>query len=122
MNKKLLSGIFAVVLGVAPYLLAQHDAAPGDAPAKVAGTWQMSLQGRKGAREATLQIQEDGSKLSGTFEARGDSAPLSGSVHGDKISLTTAGDKKERSFTGTVEGNKMSGTMKRGGSWSATRQ
>jgi hypothetical protein len=82
----------------------------------------MSWQGRKGAREATLQIQQAGSKLSGTFEAQGGSAPLSGSVRGDKISLTAAGEKKERTFIGTVEGNKMSGTMKRGGSWTATRQ
>jgi hypothetical protein len=121
-NKKLLSGILLAVLGVASCLLAQQDAQSGDAAVKVAGTWQMSWQGRKGAREATLQIQQAGSKLSGTFEAQGGSAPLSGSVQGDKISLTAAGEKKERTFIGTVEGNKMSGTMKRGGSWTATRQ
>ena len=122
MNKKLLSGIFLVVLGVASCLLAQQDTQSGEAAIKVAGTWQMSWQGRKGAREATLQIHQAGSKLSGTFEAQGGSAPLSGSVQGDKISLTAAGEMKERTFVGTVEGNKMSGSMKHGGSWTATRQ
>jgi hypothetical protein len=122
MNKKLLSGILVVVVGVAFSLLAQEDAPNVDAPAKVAGTWQMSWQGRKGSREATLQIQQDISKLSGTFQEKGRSAPLTGSVQGDKISLTAAGEKRERNFSGIVEGNKMSGTMQRGGSWTATRQ
>ena len=101
----------------------------------VAGTWQISWEGRQG----TLELQQDGSKLTGTFKGERGSVPVSGSLKDNKISFDTTIQGERRSvkiaFTGTVDGDKMSGTVKpeggfgmrrRGGnqshSWSATRQ
>lgn len=121
-NRKLLSGMFVAVLGIASCLFAQDATTPNAGPANVGGTWQLSSQGKRGDRDGTLAIRQDGSKLDGTFDMKGRSGPLSGSVEGNHISFTTEGTKGTVSFQGTVDGNKMSGTTKQGSSWSATRQ
>jgi hypothetical protein len=55
--------------------------------AEVAGAWQVSWQVRLGTAHATVQLTQDGSKLSGTFEEMGVSSKLSGSVEGKNISF-----------------------------------
>ncbi len=117
------------------------SALAADAPA-VAGNWQVSWQGRQGTQQGTLQFQQDGSKLTGTMEGERGSAPLSGTVNGNTVSFTVEMKGERRSmtlaFTGTVDGDKMSGTFQpqggggggrggRGGqegghTWTATRQ
>ena len=109
-------------------------------PAKVAGSWQLSWQGRRGAQQGTLDLQQDGSKLTGTFQGPRGSSPLSGNVQGNQISFTVqmGGERRNFSmaFTGNVDGDKMSGSITGGlgghgggqdgehenHSWSATRQ
>jgi len=105
----------------------------------------MSWQGRDGARQATLKLQQDGSKLSGTLDGERGSAPVTGSVNGNNISFSTQ-TQGHRNFTmvytGTVDGGKITGTFQpQGGqeghggsgggghhggqqnhSWTATRQ
>lgn len=88
----------------------------------VSGNWQVSLTGKKGSREATMQIKQDGNNLSGSFQGQRGSAPLTGSLNGNQISITVKMPKREVSLTGTVDGDKMSGALARGGNWSATRQ
>jgi hypothetical protein len=90
--------------------------------ASVAGKWLLSWQGRKGSRQATLDIQQDGSKLTGAFGERSGSEPLSGSVQGNQVSISVGGRKRAISLTGTVEGKRISGTTSDGASWTATRQ
>jgi hypothetical protein len=50
------------------------------------------------------------------------SMPLVGQVEGAKLSFTIEiqGNQKV-TFNGTIEGDKISGSMEQGGSWSATR-
>ena len=70
--KKLLSSIFAVALCFASCHGhgVQASAAEQDTqPAKIAGKWQMSMDTPHGAVKGTFQIQQDGAKLTGTFEA-----------------------------------------------------
>jgi len=122
MNRKLLSGIFVAILGIASCLVAQDQAVPNAGPANVAGTWQLSWQGKRGDRDGTLAIRQDGSKLDGTFDMKGKSGPLSGKVDGNRVSFLAEGKKGTVTFQGTVDGNSMSGTTKQGSSWSATRQ
>jgi hypothetical protein len=130
--------IFVLAFGLSSCLLAQDAASQ---PTNVAGKWQMSWQGRDGARQGTLQLQQDGSKLTGTMDGERGSMPVTGTVDGSNISFS-AQSQGRRNFTmvytGTVDGDKISGTFqpqggqgggggRHGGgsqnhSWTATRQ
>jgi len=135
--------VLVLAFGLTSCLLAQ-DAAQGNQPANVAGQWLMSWQGRDGARQGKLQLQQDGSKLTGTLDGERGSTPVTGTVDGNNISFSTQG-QGHRNFTmvytGTVDGDKISGSfqpqggqsgMGSGGShhgggqqnhsWTATRQ
>ena len=110
----------------APVLAASfsgQDAAKNtSAPADLSGTWQMSWTGQNGAqRQASMEIKQDGSKLSGSFDGQRGTAPLSGKLDGDQVSLTVKVRRHDISFSGTVDGDKMSGPTARGGTWTATR-
>jgi hypothetical protein len=112
-----------VVIGLGSCLFAQEETAGNDKPGStgITGTWHLSWQGKR-AREATLELQQDGSKLTGTFNTEGDSGPVSGKVKGSNVSFKGKGKKKSLSFNGTIDGNKMSGTTQYGTSWNASRQ
>jgi hypothetical protein len=109
-----LSLVFVLACGLASCLLAQ-DAAQGDSqPANVAGKWQMSWQGRDGAKQATLQLQQDGSKLTGTLNGDRGSTPITGSINGNTISFSTQGQGRRNFtmvYTGSVDGDKISGNF-----------
>jgi hypothetical protein len=81
--------IALICLLAAPLLVAQ-DSEPNNAqPANINGSWQLSWQGRGGSPQATIQLQEDGSKLSGTFQdSGGSSSQLTGSVAGNNVSFS----------------------------------
>jgi len=139
--KKQIPAILLLILGTVSCLWAQDAGQNSDQPANVAGTWQMSWQGRGGNEQGALKIQQDGSKLNGTFDGPRGSSALTGSVQGNQVSFSVQ-MKGRRTFTlvynGTFDGDKMSGTMQpqnnegRGGgrgeggqqnhNWSATRQ
>jgi hypothetical protein len=88
-----------------------------------------------------MQIQQDRSKLGGTFEDESGSSQMTGSIAGNKVSFSVQipGRPMTLALTGTVDGDKMSGTFQpqgggggggrggRGGaqashSWSGVRQ
>src|ERR1700691_4426531 len=139
--RKLYPIVFICLLA-APLLNAQNSESNNSQPANIVGAWQLSWQGRGGSQQATVQIQQDGSKLSGTFQdSGGSSSPLTGSVAGNNISFSVqiqTGRTITLAFTGTIAGDKMSGTFQpqgggggrggRGGggrgshSWSGVRQ
>jgi hypothetical protein len=94
-----------------------------ESPATVSGNWQMSWTDQKGdPMQALFQVQQNGSKLSGNFEAKRGSFPLTVRVRGNQVSMTVKARRWQASFTGTVDGDKMSGTTEQGKSWTATRQ
>jgi hypothetical protein len=136
--KRLYSIIPIVLLGV-PLLLAQDSESNNSQPANIGGAWQISWQARNGSQQATVQIQQDGTKLSGTFQDSGGSSPLTGTVAGNNLSFSVQiqGRPMTLVFTATIDGDKMSGTFQpqgggsgRGGhgggqgnhSWSGVRQ
>lgn len=99
--------------------VAQDNTASPD----VTGSWQISWTAKSGdQRQASMQITQKGSKLSGTFQGERGSVPVEGTLDGHQISLTVKLPRRQLSFTGTVNGDKMSGTTERGVAWSATRQ
>src|SRR6202795_3494978 len=104
--------VLFIFLLIAPLLLAQSSDSNNAQPADIGGAWQISWQGRGGSQQATLQIQQDGSKLSGTFQDSGGSSPLNGSVAGNNVSFSVQiqGRPMTLAFTGTINGDKMSGT------------
>jgi hypothetical protein len=137
--KRLYPIVFVFLLG-APLLLAQDSESNNSQPTNIGGAWQLSWQGRGGSQQATIQIQQDGSKLSGTFQGPLGSSPLAGSVDGNNVSFSVQMQGRRTitlTFTGTIDGDKMSGTLQpQGGgggregrergqgnhSWSAVRQ
>jgi precorrin-6B methylase 2 len=81
-------------------------------PAKVEGIWKLP--------EGEISISQKYQKISGSLKAGVNSFPVLGKVIGDQISFT-AGDII---YTGQVNGDTISGTMKSGssnGNWQATR-
>lgn len=109
------------VLVVALALFAQQKAEP----ARIAGSWKMSMETPHGTVEGPLQVQQDGSKLTGTYEVEHFGLmPLSGTVEGNKVSLKieVQGGQVTIGITGTVDGGKMTGTTELGGNWSANRE
>ena len=86
-----------------------------DEPVKVAGTWEMTSQGRNGTMTQTLAIQQDGSTIKGTLTGRRGEAPLQGSVTGNKVSFTVKRDTPNGAVTleysATVDGDSMKGKV-----------
>ncbi|MBI4483616.1 MAG: hypothetical protein HY652_12095 [Acidobacteria bacterium] len=97
--------------------------------ADVAGTWKVTTESQFGKQEGQLALQQDAAgKLEGRYQYDGKETDVSGQVTGDQIELKmtveTRGGSVERTLTGTVQGNSMTGTFKtRGGQgkWSATK-
>jgi type IV secretory pathway VirB2 component (pilin) len=125
-----LSGMWMAVaekpISATSTLLAQDNAQGSDQAANVAGTWQLSFQGRRGTMQATLTIQQNGTKVSGTLAGlgrmRNGSSPLTGNIEGSNLSFSVPGGRMPLTFKGTLDGDTMSGTMQQGTPWTATRQ
>jgi hypothetical protein len=104
--------------------------AQAQAPAKVAGTWEMTNQGRNGVVTNTLTLTQDGGTLKGTMKGmNGMDIPLeNGTVSGNSIDFTVTrmgrnGEVKVE-YKGTVDGNTMKGTFMQGENsvdWTAKR-
>jgi hypothetical protein len=137
--KRLYSIVFVCLLA-GPLLLAQDSESNHSQPVNIGGAWQLSWQGRDGSQQATIQIQQNGSKLSGTFQGPRGSSQLAGSVSGNNVSFSVQMQGYRTitlAFTGTIDGDKMSGSFQpQGGggghegrgdgqgdhSWNAVRQ
>lgn len=82
-------------------------------PADVAGDWQVSWEGRLGTEQCTLHLNQDGSKLTGTFQDLHGISQLAGTVDEKKISFQVQFTGKypfTTRFTGTADGGKIDGT------------
>lgn len=104
-------------------------AASAAAPAKVAGQWKFTVELGMGTGHPTVTLKQDGEKISGTYDGRYGASPLEGTVQENKIqftvSMTAEGTAVTGGFTGTVDGESMSGTVEfegaGDGTWSAVR-
>lgn len=95
----------------------------GATATSISGNWQISWTGRRGNQiQATLQITQDGSNLTGNIQAERGSASVTGTIKGDQVSFKAKMPRRSAAFSGTVLGNKMSGTTAQGSPWTATRQ
>ncbi len=83
------------------------------------GKWQLTINTPLGAQQSTLNIAAQGESLSGTQSAAsGDERPIEdGRVSGDNISWKASITKPMAltlEFTGTVQGDNMTGSVKLG--------
>ena len=82
----------------------------------VAGKWESTRETQQGTMTTTFTFEQDGSKLTGTLASqRGDMEISDGTMEGNKISfkmVMTRGDRTmEMVYSGTVEGDTITGTM-----------
>jgi hypothetical protein len=79
----------------------------------VDGKWNIAIETPMGTRQAELDLKADGSSLSGTQSADGQSGPIQdGSVDGNKVSWKvdiTNPMPLTLTFSGNVDGDKISG-------------
>lgn len=92
-------------------------------PPRMTGTWQFSCTNRRGqTREFSVQLQQDGSTLGGSFSARRGNGMLSGNVNGDHISLVLSGQRGSLSLSGTIADDTVNVHSSHGVTCSATRR
>ena len=107
-------------LGVPLYTLAfGQSRGLGEAKVDVTGTWSVKVQTAMGEMGATLSLNQSESTLTGEYEGELGTAPIvDGSVSGQEIvfgvRLSIMGREMELVFSGTVEGESMSGTLNLG--------
>ena len=82
------------------------------------GTWNLTMQTPMGERRSTLTLSTAGGALSGQQEAEGNTTDIAdGSVSGDnvswKVSITNP-MPLTLTFSGTVDGNSMTGSADTG--------
>jgi hypothetical protein len=104
----------------------ESSAQDSNATASASGIWLMTWTNEKGdTRHATLDIQQEGEALSGAANLQGGPKSgtfrLTGSVRGNRIALSVKAYWHHASFTGTIDGSKMSGSTRDGRPWSATK-
>src|ERR1700674_5416244 len=101
--------------GICTLLLAFALLAGAQAPAKVAGIWDITM----GTIVRTLTLQQDGNKITGSMKGPAGSFPLEdGAINGNKLTfavdLTVQGRKIHREYAGTVDGDTIKGTINDG--------
>jgi hypothetical protein len=100
-------------VGLALFLLAMHlSAASQTKPISVSGRWQISWEARIGTERDTIELEQTESKLTGTFHGKLGSPKVSGNVDGTHVMLRMdfpGAQPYTLLFTGTIEGDKMSG-------------
>ena len=84
----------------------------------VDGTYNIVINSPMGAQKVTLTLKAEGSTLTGTQSARGNSMAIAnGKVDGNNVSWQakiTSPMPMTLETSGTVDGNKISGTVKAG--------
>ena len=80
-------------------------------PAKAAGKWQLALNTPHGTLNGALDLKQDGSKVSGSWETNVmGTIAVAGALDGKKITLAFELHGTAVKLAGTVDGGKMSGT------------
>jgi len=97
--------------------------------ASVAGQWTLEMRFFRGSAQHTLILEQRGNALLGTHQGEFVSGDLAGTVHASDVMFHSnqriQGQELSYTFTGAVEGNKMSGKVSLGeygeAEWSAER-
>jgi imidazolonepropionase-like amidohydrolase len=109
----------------------ERSTGPGGRGSSLSGTWTMNINLGQGERGATLTLQQEGERLTGSIAGVLGSGEISNAsvTSTDEVrftvSLNIEGQTKEATFTGTLSGNEIRGTVSvvgmANGSFTATR-
>lgn len=122
--RKLYAALTMLTFVLIPILLTAQDV-------NVTGDWEMTVKSPRGERTRNIHFEQDGEKLTVTMEGRGgEKITGEGTIKENKIewSITRSTPRGEFTitYTGTVEGDTMSGEAQMGdfGSmeWTAKRK
>jgi len=84
----------------------------------VTGDWEMTTQSPRGERTSDVHFEQESEKLTVTMQLRGEEATAEGTVKGNKIewSITRSTQRGDMTiaYSGTVEGDTMSGEAQMG--------
>ena len=87
------------------------------------GKWQLSCTGRRGeVRQISLDIEQQGSTLSGSYSGGRRSGQLNGSLQGNQLSFELAGRRGSAAFSGTTDGSTLQVHAGKGVSCTGARQ
>jgi uncharacterized pyridoxal phosphate-dependent enzyme len=93
-------------------------AVPSGAPARLAGSWLVTVQYARGTGQQHFTITQDGSVLKGQHKGEIYQGDLGGTVHGDQVVLKSrmpvGGNAIAWTFTGTASGDALSGAVDMG--------
>lgn len=113
----------ALVHAATPSFTVQSAAQDNSQAGDLTGSWQLSWTDEGGnAKQGTINIKQDGGKLSGTFSGQRGSFPLAGTLEGNHVTLTIGPSMRHFTLEGEASGSKLSGTTPQGKEWSASRQ
>ena len=94
--------------------------------ATVSGTWAFSMQTDHGAAQGEMKLQQQGSKLTGSFDIEGmGTVPFTGKIEGNIVTLEAVVHDGQLTLrlSGTLHDNRIAGTVDPiNGSWTAARQ
>ena len=94
------------------------------APADVAGKWNLEVVTDQGSGTPTFTFEQDGEKLTGHYSGFFGEAPVTGSIKGNAITFSIKVDVEGQNmvitYSGTVDGDSMKGTIKFGDTGGAT--
>lgn len=81
----------------------------------VSGEWEITSEGRQGPRTQTIKIEQDGEKITVTMEGRMGEVTGEGTIKDNKIEWKITRTMRDMemtiTYTGTVDGDTMSGEM-----------
>jgi hypothetical protein len=87
--------------------------------ADVAGTWALSVESPRGTRQSTLVLTQKGEEIAGTMKSERGDMPVSGTLKGNALAfgykMSMQGNEMDIKYTGTVDGDAISGTVSFGG-------
>ena len=88
------------------------------ADANVTGEWDLTVETQAGSGTPHFSLKQDGNKISGTYKGMLGESPVTGSVKGNDVTISfqvnAQGTDLAVSYTGTVDGDSMKGTVKLG--------
>ena len=107
----------------------EETALPTGETASVAGQWEARLEFDRGSAVHTLFLEQQGARLSGTHRGEFSTGDITGTVAANTVhfrgSHRIEGQSVSYDFSGTVDGNKMAGSIDLGeyggAKWSAER-
>src|SRR5208283_5687041 len=100
------SFIFIVMLFVVLGLAA--GAAVTQAADSLTGTWNISVDTSVDKATPTFVLQQDGEKITGTYQDVGRKSKVTGKIQGSDFEYTFKNNEIDITYKGKVEGNKVS--------------